>query len=144
MTRRVFLASALAVPPDCCRVPEAAPDTVRIQPGLLTLDLRRVLALHGPGAAVAVTDAARKLQIVIARPSKNRFVALDRKCTHGGGPLTYVPKHQHLYCTCWGHARFALDGAVLRWPNKQTPRPLRGYTVERRGNLLHIHIPELA
>ena len=77
-------------------------------------------------------------------PTKDRFVALDQKCTHGGGALTYVHKHQHLYCTCWGHAKFALDGSVLRWPNQQTPRPLRAYAVERKDSLLEIRVEGLA
>jgi nitrite reductase/ring-hydroxylating ferredoxin subunit len=88
-------------------------------------------------------DAARKLQILIARPSKDRFVALDQRCTHGGGPLTYVHRHKHLYCTCWGHAKFALDGSVLRWPNSQQPRPLRVHMVEQRGRVLRVRVEGL-
>ena len=83
-------------------------------------------------------------KIIVAHPAKDHFVALDQKCTHGGGALTYVHKHKHLYCTCWGHSKFALDGSVLRWPNQQTPRPLRAYPVERKGNLLEIHVEGLA
>ena len=129
---------------DCCTVPEAPVDGVRIQPGLVTIDLDRTPVLNRTGAAVKIVDAARKLQIIVARTGKNQFVALDQKCTHGGGALTYVHKHQHLYCTCWGHAKFALDGSVLRWPNQQTPRPLRAYAVERKGNLLEIRVEGLA
>jgi hypothetical protein len=36
-----------------------------------------------------------------------------------------------------------LDGTVLRWPNKQTPRPLRAHTVERKGGLLEIRVEGL-
>jgi nitrite reductase/ring-hydroxylating ferredoxin subunit len=129
---------------DCCTVPEAPADGVRIQPGLITIDLDRTPALNRRGAAVKVVDSGRKLQVLIARCGKEQFVALDQKCTHGGGALTYVHKHKHLYCTCWGHAKFALDGSVLRWPNRQTPRPLRAYTVERKGRQLDIRVPGLA
>ena len=129
---------------DCCTVPDAPGDGVRIQPGLVTIDLDRTPALHRTGSAVKVIDPARKLQVIVARPGKDQFVALDQKCTHGGGALTYVHKHKHLYCTCWGHAQFALDGSVLRWPNKLTPRALRAYTVERKGNLLEIRVEGLA
>jgi nitrite reductase/ring-hydroxylating ferredoxin subunit len=119
-------------------------DGFRIQPGLVTIDLDRTPVLHRTSGAVKIVDAARKLQIVVARSAKEQFVALDQKCTHGGGALTYVHKHKHLYCTCWGHAKFALDGSVLRWPNQQTPRPLRAHPVERKGNLLEIHVEGLA
>ena len=128
---------------DCCAVPEAPADAFRIQPGLLSVDLDRTTALSRTGSAVKIVDPDRKLRIIIAHPGKDQFVALDQKCTHGGGSLTYVHKHKHLYCTCWGHAKFALDGKVLRWPNQQTPRPLRTYPVERKGNRLEIRVEGL-
>uniref|UniRef100_Q02D18 Rieske (2Fe-2S) domain protein n=1 Tax=Solibacter usitatus (strain Ellin6076) TaxID=234267 RepID=Q02D18_SOLUE len=126
---------------DCCTVPEAP---ANIQPGLVTLDLARTPALQNTGGAVKIIDADRKLQILIARPTDRTFVALDQRCTHGGGALTYVHKHKHIYCTCWGHAKFALDGSVLRWPNKQTPKPLRVHPIVRRGNVLEIRVDGLA
>ena len=129
---------------DCCSVPEVPADGVRIQPGLVTIDLDRTPALRRTGGAVKIVDSARKLQVIVARTATNAFVALDQKCTHGGGALTYVHKHKHLYCTCWGHAKFALDGSVLRWPNKQTPRPLRAHAVERTGSLLEVRVEGLA
>ena len=103
-----------------------------------------MIALSRAGSFVKVVDAERELRIIVARPEKGRFVALDQKCAHGGGALTYVHKHKHLYCTCWGHAKYALDGSVLRWPNKQTPRPLRAHAVERKGDLLEIRVEGLA
>ena len=129
---------------DCCTVPEVPVDGVRIQPGLVTIDLDRTPVLNRTGAAVKIVDAARKLQVIVARPGKSQFVALDQKCTHGGGPLTYVHAHKHLYCTCWGHSKFALDGSVIRWPNQQAPRPLRAYAVVRKGNVLEIRGEGLA
>jgi nitrite reductase/ring-hydroxylating ferredoxin subunit len=129
---------------DCCTLPEATSGAVRIEPGLAVIDVARVPELGHTGGAIKVVDPARKLQILIAHPARNQFVALDQKCTHGGGPLTYVHRHQHLYCTCWGHAKFGLDGSVLRWPNSQKPRPLRVHPVEQRSGLLHVHVEGLA
>ena len=125
---------------DCCTLPEAPSDAVRFEADMVVLDLSRVPELKQTGGALKIVDSGRKLQILIARVSRDRFVALDQKCTHGGGALTYVPRHQHLYCTCWGHAKFALDGAVLRWPNSQKPRPLRAHTAERRGTRLYVRV----
>lgn len=155
MTRRHWLeATALSacascaclagVQKDCCSLTELPSDATRIEPGLVVIDLARAPELGEPGGAVKVVDSAHKLQILIARPARNQFVALEQKCTHGGGPLTYVHRHKHLYCTCWGHAMFALDGTVIRWPNSQKPRPLRAHAVERRGDLLHVHVEGLA
>jgi Rieske Fe-S protein len=124
-------------------LPEAAAHAVKFEPGLVIIDLARAPELGRTGGALKIADSARKLQILVARPTANQFVALDQNCTHGGGPLTYVHRHKHLYCTCWGHSKFALDGTVLRWPNSQTPRPLRAHRVERRGDLLYVRVAGL-
>lgn len=129
---------------DCCTLPELKRDAVKIASGLVTIDLDRTPELARAGGAVRIVDAARKLQIVVARTGKSEFAALDQKCTHGGGALIYVHRHRHLYCTCWGHAIFALDGSVIRWPNKQTPRPLRVHRVERDGGILAVRVEGLA
>jgi len=125
---------------DCCTPAEAPAGAVRIEAGLVTIDLARTPALARAGGAIRVVDAARQLQILVARPGRDEFAALDQKCTHGGGALTYVHRHRHLYCTCWGHAIFALDGSVIRWPNREKPRPLRAHAVERKGNLLTVRV----
>jgi nitrite reductase/ring-hydroxylating ferredoxin subunit len=129
---------------DCCTLAEAPAGAARIDSGLVTIDLDRTPELARAGGAIKVVDRARKLQILVARSGKNEFVALDQKCTHGGGALTYVHRHKHLYCTCWGHAIFALDGSVIRWPNTQKPRPLRAHGVQLQGNLLAVRVEGLA
>ena len=155
MTRRNWLQSAVVLSGapcaclagasrDCCTLPEAPVGAVQIESGLVTIDLAKAPELARTGGSIRVANEARKLQIVIARPEKGRFVALDQKCTHGGGALTYVHRHKHLYCTCWGHSKFALDGSVLRWPNQQPPVPLRAYPVEERGGRLYVRVAGLA
>ena len=129
---------------DCCTIPDIPADAVTIQPGVVTIDLARTPALTRTGGFVKIVDPARRLQLIVACPARNHYVALDQKCTHGGGPLTYVHRHKHLYCTCWGHAKFALDGTVLRWPNRETPRPLRVHAVTRKAGLLEIRVEGLA
>jgi nitrite reductase/ring-hydroxylating ferredoxin subunit len=129
---------------DCCTIPEVPGGAVHVAPGLVTIDLSRAEILRQIGSYAKIVDASRKLQILVARTAKDRFAALDQKCTHGGGALTYVHRRKHLYCTCWGHSLFALDGSVIRWPNKQTPRPIRVYPVDRRGDVLEIRVEGLA
>jgi nitrite reductase/ring-hydroxylating ferredoxin subunit len=151
MTRRAFTAGAAALatapcaclagtPGQCCKLPDAAAGAVGFEGGLVRIDLRQTPQLARAGSAIRIMDDGRKLRLLVARPEKNRFVALDQTCTHGGGALTYVHRHRWLHCTCWGHARFALDGTVLYWPNKQQPKPLRAYTAEMRGGVLEIRV----
>ena len=153
MTRRDWLQSTALLTasracgstasPNCCTLPEPVPDAVHFEPGRIVLDLARATGLAHPPYALRILDENRGVRVLVACPARNRFVALDQKCTHGGGPLTYVHQHKHLYCTCWGHAMFDMDGSVLRWPNARTPKPLRSYRTERKGNLLSIYVEGL-
>src|SRR5689334_10655476 len=88
----------------CCTLPGAASDAVQFEKDTVVVDLSRVPELKRAGGALKIVDGGRNIQILIARFARDRFVALDQKCTHGGGALTYVHRHQHLYCTCWGHS----------------------------------------
>src|SRR3954447_23590337 len=72
---------------ECCMLPEAAAHAVKFEPGLVIIDLARAPELGRTGGALKIADSARKLQILVARPTANQFVALDQNCTHGGGPL---------------------------------------------------------
>jgi len=125
---------------DCCSIPEIPDGAVQFAPGIVRIDLALTDALQRAGSYARFVDARRNLRLLVARPEKDRFVALDQKCTHGGGPLTYVHRHRHVYCTCWGHAIFALDGSVIRWPNREKPRPLGAHAVEQRGKILEIRV----
>jgi nitrite reductase/ring-hydroxylating ferredoxin subunit len=128
---------------DCCTVPGIPAEAVEIGNGLVTIDLDRTPSLERVGSFRKVVDESRKLNLIIVRPEKSRYVVLDQRCTHGGGALTYVHRHQHLYCTCWGHAKFGLDGKVIRWPNQREPKPLRAYAVKREGRRLVVTVEGL-
>src|SRR6185369_14282384 len=75
---------------DCCTLLEAPSGAVRFEPGMVVIDLARTPELQKAGDALKVVDLSRKLQILVARPGRKDFVALDQRCTHGGGALTYV------------------------------------------------------
>lgn len=148
-TRRDLLRSALVVAAgsctcsagalrDCCTVPDAT--AVRFQESLVEIDLSQTPQLEKVGSAVKIEDENRKLRLLIAHTGKNRFVAIDEKCTHGGGHLTYVHKRQVVHCTCWGHAEFGLDGRVLFWPNSREGKPLSVYPVRVDGKRLAITV----
>jgi Rieske Fe-S protein len=121
----------------CCQVPAAGESALRLEQGLVHIDLKQAPQLTAKGGAVRVDDEQRKVRLIVVHTGKRQFVAADQKCTHGGGALTYVPKGRVLHCTCWGHSRFALDGNVVTGPAK---RKLRIYETTLAGDTLTIKL----
>jgi hypothetical protein len=79
--RRDLLRGSLmlaAVPRLCCTSPQVARNSFRFEGTALVLDLSKAPELRAPGSSCAVVDAERKLNIIVARVEKGRFVALDR------------------------------------------------------------------
>lgn len=120
--------------PECCTVPAAPPSGVRIGAESITLDLRHIPELRREGGYVKVALDGES-DIIVVHPARHEFHALARRCTHGGGPLTYLHKRRVLHCTCWGHSQFALDGRVVFGPAKQK---LRVYELTLAGDTLEI------
>jgi nitrite reductase/ring-hydroxylating ferredoxin subunit len=117
---------------------------VSFQGSRVQLDLSQTPLLDPVGSAVKIVDENRKLRLLIAHTARDRFVAIDEQCTHGGGRLTYVHQRQLIHCTCWGHAEFGLDGRVLFWPNSREGKPLGVYPVRVNGKMLAITIQRQA
>jgi len=141
--RRGFLQGSLflpAVAPLCCTTPLAPPESFSFEGTTLVLDLRRI-PLRGVGSACAVADAARKLNIIVARPEARRYAAIDRSCTHGGAQCTYVHSRRRLRCTSVNHAEYELDGTLL---HGRTHGNLRDYAVQLDGTRLRIELEEKA
>ncbi|MDX2152989.1 MAG: Rieske (2Fe-2S) protein [Bryobacteraceae bacterium] len=134
MERRQFLLVAGA-PLLCCDVDEIPLSSVTVEGSRVAVDLDKVRWLTKTGAAGKIIDAARKLNLVLAHPVKGQYVALQRKCTHGGGPVAYNHKRQTVMCTCWGHSEFDMKGTVLGGPAK---RPLLVYATKVVGKQLEI------
>lgn len=138
MDRRQLIRSSLAMaglPGLCCTTPEIPPASFTIQGAVLIIDLNKAPVLRKPGGAVRVVDLERKVNLIVAHPTRNRFAALDRSCTHGGAQVVYNGHNQTVQCTSWGHSEFALDGAMLGGSAK---RPLRAYEIRRAGDRLEI------
>ncbi len=123
------------LPPLCCTTPEIPPASFTIQGAVLTIDLNKAPELRKSGAAVRVVDLERKVNLIVVHPARNRFAALDRSCTHGGGQVVYNGYNRTVQCTSWGHSEFALDGTVLGGSAK---RPVRAYEIRRAGDRLEI------
>ena len=112
------LCSASA-PAACCHAPDLPQASLQFDKGVIRIDLKRAPGLLKKGASGRIVDEGRSVDLVVVHVEKKRYVALDRKCTHGGGPVTYIEKRRIVQCTCWGHSQFGLDGTVVTGPAKK-------------------------
>lgn len=130
IARRDFLQGAFAlagVPPLCCTSTLLPASSVTFEPGRISIDLDHVPELRRSGAAFAVVDTARKLNLLIVHAAHNRYVALDRSCTHGGAQCTYNKKRRTFQCTSLNHAEYDLNGTLL---HGRTHGNLRSYRIQ--------------
>ena len=65
--RREFLRGSLAVAA-CCKLPDMPPAGVRIEPGLVRIDLNQAPELRRVSAALQLADPDRKLYLIVAHP----------------------------------------------------------------------------
>jgi len=130
MARRDFLQGAFAVvgvPPLCCTSRLLPATSVTFEADRICIDLDHVPELCRSGAAFAVVDTARKINLLIVHAAHNRYVALDRSCTHGGAQCTYNKKRKTLQCTSLNHAEYDLNGTLL---HGRTHGNLKSYKVQ--------------
>ncbi len=113
--------------------PQLARESVAITPDSVTVDLRMAPELRRAGAAFAIVEPDRKINMILVHAERGRFVALDRVCTHGGAMCTYNRKRHTLQCTSLNHAEYDLDGTLL---HGRTHGNLRTYEVRSQGPLL--------
>jgi nitrite reductase/ring-hydroxylating ferredoxin subunit len=142
--RRHFLAGALAVagvPPLCCRSEELPPESLRLEGGRILVDLARAPGLRRAGAAFAIVEPGRRLNLILIHAGRGEYIAMDRACTHGGAMCTYNPKRRTVQCTSLNHAEFDLQGKLM---HGRTHGDLRTYPVEVSGATLEIRLERSA
>jgi len=101
----------------CLCEAEALPEgSYRIEGGRLTIDLSQAPALRARRGSAACRPPGQKLNLLIVRTGARRWTALSGRCTHGGVALSFNPHKGLIQCRSFGHAMFALDGAVLKGP----------------------------
>lgn len=140
MERRDLLRGSLALAgfaPLCCTSPELAAGAYRLDGDRLLVDLRRAPELQQVGSAAALVVAERKLNLLVARVEKGRFVALDRTCTHGGAMCAYNHRRKSLRCTSLNHAEYDLEGKLL---HGRTHGDLKSYPARLQGAALEIQV----
>ncbi len=121
----------------CSSTPEASPGSFHFEGTTLVVELGRVPELHRVGSAAAIVDAARGVNILIARPEERRYVALDRSCTHNYAQCAYNHRRRTLQCTSLNHAEYSLDGTLL---HGRTHGNLRAYETRRSGSRLLVRL----
>jgi nitrite reductase/ring-hydroxylating ferredoxin subunit len=129
--------AAVAAWPLCCRSEAAAAGSYRFEGTRLVLDLRQTPQLRKVGSAVAMVDAARKVNLIVARVGPRAYAALDRTCTHGGAMCAYNHAHQTVQCTSLNHAEYDLQGTLL---HGRTHGNLRAYSSRVVGTRLEIDL----
>jgi cytochrome b6-f complex iron-sulfur subunit len=68
--------------------------------------------------------------ILVVHAAKDKFIAVDLKCTHGRCDIDYESDSKKFVCPCHG-AEFDLYGHVLKGPAQ---KPLNYYHAELRGD----------
>lgn len=122
------------VPLRCCDSEPLSTSGIAFTKEKISIDVRVV---RRTGVAYKIVDAERKVNLILAHPEKDRYVALERLCTHGGGPVAYNFDKRTVQCTCWGQSEFDMEGKVLFGPAK---KPLRVYPVAVVGRTLEIRL----
>lgn len=137
LNRRQLLGGSLMLAglPPCCSTEELPTASVIHQERSIIIDLERAIGLHRIGSARAIVDRTRKLNIIVVHVESDRFVALDRSCTHNGAQCAYDAKRRTLQCTSLNHAEYDLDGSLL---HGRTHGNLRSYEVRRHGARLEV------
>jgi nitrite reductase/ring-hydroxylating ferredoxin subunit len=138
--RRRFLQTALAVtagPPLCCVSLPLPSRSFQARAGSITVDLEQAPELRRAGASFSVVDESRKINIIVIHAAPDRYVAMDRSCTHGGAQCTYNAKRQTVRCTSLNHAEFDLEGRLL---HGRTHGNLRTYETVASASTLEIRL----
>lgn len=89
----------------------------------------------GSGYHLQIEDLGKDL--LIARVSSAKFVAVDIKCRHKGCDVAYESTEKHFACPCHG-SLYELDGSVKQGP---TAEPLTSYETVVTETELIIRIP---
>ena len=98
------------------------------------LKLAQVPKLKAPGGAATIKLAGR--QILLARVSESKMVAVAAECTHQKCYVAYDAKRKRIACGCHG-SFFDLSGKVLNGP---ATADLAGYPVQIDGDRIIVTV----
>ncbi len=142
--RREFLMGALVAAgaePLCCTTAALPADSFIVGNGEITVSLARAPQLRRVGTAFAVVDRGRQLNLILIHAERDRYVAMDRSCTHGGAQCTYNPKRHTVRCTSLNHAEYDMQGVLL---HGRTHGNLRTYPARTSGSTVVIELERKA
>ncbi len=110
---------------------------VQVARGKVTIQVAKVEPLQKVGGSAKVIHPGLPQDILIARPTETRYVAVSDRCTHRGAEIEYDPGHRLFVCVNYGHSVFSLTGTVLRGP---APRSLPTYKTLLAGEVLEVFL----
>ena len=148
MDRRKFLESAcLTTAALIVGNPLRAISSVKAKPRIslggdvheIPLKLEDTPDLQKVGGAYHLEIDDLEKDLLVARVSRERYVAVDIKCTHKGCDVAYSGDDKKFVCPCHS-SEFDLHGAVMKGP---AAKPLKSYKCElREDELIVIVTPE--
>ena len=93
--------------------------------------------LEKVGSAYHLVIEDLEKDLLVARVSSAKYVAVDIKCRHKGCDVAYEATEKHFACPCHG-SLYELDGSVKQGP---TTEPLTSYETVVTETELIIRIP---
>lgn len=120
---------------DSGSAPSGGPDPS--DPDWVELPLADYPALAEVGGQAAVSVPEALLEVVVAQPEEDVYIAVWRICTHGACEVSWEPEARDLLCPCHG-SRFGEDGQVTEGP---ATAPLRSFPAARLGESVWVYRP---
>ena len=105
----------------------------RVEGKRVAVRLAEATALAPVGGAVRVEGKGLASSVLVVHADTDEYLAIENRCTHGGGKLDPVEGSRELRCCSTGHSRFDYQGNKLSGPAKG---PLTLYRAETRGEEL--------
>jgi Rieske Fe-S protein len=129
--------TAFAAKSDCCNTPDLEPESYYVKKDRIELYLTKTAFLSDSGHAAILSYPERKIELILIRPDKDKYLAFQRFCTHGWQTLSYNKHRRLIQCNNFNHALFDLDGKVWKGP---APDPLPTFKTEKTQQTLVIFI----
>jgi nitrite reductase/ring-hydroxylating ferredoxin subunit len=84
----------------------------------VTIDLKRVPELSGPGGAIRLEGKNLPFRILVVHSEDGAYCAFRNHCKHMGRRLDPVPGTETVQCCSVGKSTYAYDGRLLNGPAK--------------------------
>ena len=132
-----FIVNFLKSVAGICRTKPLDPHMWEMKGSKITIEIKDVLGLEHPGAAVLLQGKGLNAPVLVVRTPDRGFLCVENRCTHMGRKLDPVPDGQTLRCCSVSHSTFDYRGNKLAGPAKG---PIRVYRHEENQGRLVIDV----